>query len=359
MSVERRKDFIINVSYFVIVATIFYVVVKYLFGLVAPFAVGFLVAAVLQKTIRFLSRKLRLPKKLAAVLCILLFYAIIGLLLFLLGVAVFAWVKDIVVRLPAIYYNDIEPVIGQVFQYIEDLMARFDLTLVQFFEEFRVSFSQSIGKIVSDISAIAIATVTSTVSWVPKLFLGIVLSIISSVFFALDYGMILGFLSNLVPQRRRGLVEEVKTLIGEIGVKYIKAYALLMLITFTEMVIGLSILRIEGAFIIAAVTAVVDILPVLGTGLVVVPWALFHLIKGNLFLGLGLAILYIVITFVRQLLEPKVVGQQIGLHPIVILLCMYVGVQIFGIIGLFVLPFTILVIKYLYDNGKWGPSGRS
>lgn len=359
MSVERRKDFIINVVYFVTMATIFYMVVKYLFGLVAPFAVGFLVAAVLQKTIGFLSRKLRLPKKLAAVVCILLFYFLIGLLFFLLGVSGFAWIKDVVVRLPAIYYNDVEPVISQLFRNIEDLMVRFDLTLVEFFEEFHVSLSQSIGKIVSDISSVAITTVTSTVSWVPRLFLGIVLSIISSVFFALDFGMIWGFLSNLVPQKRRGTVREVQTLLGTIGAKYVKAYSFLMLITFTEMAIGLSILGIERALTIAAVTAVVDILPVLGTGLVVIPWAIFHLIKGNIFLGLGLAILYIVITFVRQLLEPKLVGQQIGLHPIVVLLCMYVGVQIFGIIGLFVLPFTILVIKYLYDHGKLGPSNRS
>jgi sporulation integral membrane protein YtvI len=204
------------------------------------------------------------------------------------------------------------------------------------------------------VSALAIAAITSTVSWVPKLFVGIVLSVISSAFFALDYGIVVEFLSNLVPEKRRGLADEVKTLLGEIGVKYIKAYALLMTITFVELAIGLSVLGIDGALTIAAMTAVVDILPVLGTGGIVVPWAVFHLIKGNLFLGLGLAILYLVITVVRQILEPKVVGQQIGLHPIVVLLCMYVGVQLFGIIGLFLLPFTILVVKYLYDNGVIG-----
>ena len=117
------------------------------------------------------------------------------------------------------------------------------------------------------------------------------------------------------------------------------------------MTIGLSI-GIDGATTIAAFTAVVDIFPVLGTGFVVIPWALFHLAKGNLYLGLGLCLLYGVITVVRQILEPKVVGQQIGLHPIVILICMYAGVKIFGVMGLFILPFTILVLKYLYDQGR-------
>lgn len=357
MSLEGRKNFIINASYFLLIVAIFYVVVNYLFGLVTPFIVGFFVAAILQKTIGFLSRKLRLPRKLAALVCVVLFYLIIGFLLFLLGLGIFAWIKDVVVRLPAIYSADIEPVIAQFFDNIEGLFARFDLTSVQILEDLYVSLSQSIGKIVSDISSMAINAVTSTVSWVPRLFISVVLSIISSVFFALDYEIMMDFLSNLLPKKSRGLIAELQTFVGDIGVKYVKAYAFLMFVTFTEMAIGLSILGIDGALAIAALTAAVDILPILGTGGIVVPWAIFHLIKGNLFLGLGLLLLYVIITVVRQTLEPKVVGQQIGLHPIVVLLCMYVGVQIFGIIGLFVLPFTILVVKYLYDNGKLGPRG--
>ena len=107
--------------------------------------------------------------------------------------------------------------IKETFTSIETLMARFDLSLVQLLEDFHVSVSQSLGKVVSDISSIAISGITSTVSWVPRLFFGIVLSIISSVFIALDYGTIMEFLSNLVPARRRELVEEVKVLLGHIG----------------------------------------------------------------------------------------------------------------------------------------------
>ncbi|HKM43166.1 MAG TPA: sporulation integral membrane protein YtvI [Limnochordia bacterium] len=356
MSVERRKEFVIHVLYFSLLVAIFYVVVKYLLGLVAPFIVGFLVAAVLQRSIGFLSIRLRFPKKLAAIVCVLLFYVVIGVLLFWLGVGVFAWLKDFVERLPTIYTTEIEPLIMQSFHSIEVLMARFDLSLVQIFEDFLVSLSQSLGKIVSDMSSLAIAGITATVSSVPRLFFGLVLSVISSVFFALDYGMILDFFSNWIPPKQKDTVEEIKVLVGEIGVKYIKAYALLMLITFIELAVGLSILRVRGAVAIAAFTAIVDILPVLGTGGVIVPWAVFHLIKGNLSLGIGLMIIYIIVTVVRQVLEPKVVGQQIGLHPIVVLACMYVGLRLFGVIGLFVLPFTILVLRYLSDHLRLRPN---
>ena len=350
MSIETRKEFIIQVSFFALLAVIYYLVVKYLLGLITPFVIGFLVAAMLHKVIVFLSCRLRFPKKLAAVICVFLFYVVIGVLRFWLGVGIITWVRDVVERLPIIYTTEIEPLIMQSFHSVEGIMARFDLSLVQLLEDFHVSLSQSLGKIVSEMSSVAISGITSTVSSVPKLFFIVVLAIISSVFFALDYGIILDYLANLVPAKRRGVVDEVKVLIGEIGVKYVKAYALLMLITFVELSVGLSILRVPGALIIAALIAMVDILPVLGTGGILIPWALFHLVKGNLSLGLGLLVLYVFVTVVRQILEPKVVGQQIGLHPIVILLCMYVGLRLFGFVGLFVLPFTILVLRYLYDQ---------
>lgn len=353
MAIEQRKRFIINTSYFLILLGFMYVVIKYLLGLVAPFIIGFFVAFVLQRFIQFLSEKIKLPRKLAAVFSVLLFYIVIGILLFWFGMSLYAGVKDLVERLPGIYTKDIEPVISQFFLYIESIMSRFDLTWVQLLEEFHVQVSQSIGKIVSDISAMAISTITSTVSWVPRMFLGVVLAIISSVFFALDFDLITNFFTNLLPDNKRGLVGELKDFATGIGGKYIKAYSLLLLITFTEVAIGLSILRVDGALTIAALTAVVDILPVLGTGLVLIPWALFHLINGNISLGLGLFFLYLVITVIRNVLEPKLVGQQIGLHPIVMLLCMYVGVRLFGVIGLFVLPITILVIKYLYEHGQF------
>src|SRR5690554_1035232 len=148
MSIEKRKQFIINVSYFVLIIGIVYITIKYLLGLVAPFVVGFLVAVMLQKSINFLAAKLRLPKKLAAVLLVLVFYLVLGVLLFWLGMSVFAGVKDWVEKLPGMYSREIEPVIMDIFQAIERLMVRFDLTLAQFLEDFHVTLSQSIGKIV-------------------------------------------------------------------------------------------------------------------------------------------------------------------------------------------------------------------
>ena len=190
--------------------------------------------------------------------------------------SVFAGVKDWVEKLPGMYSREIEPVIMDIFQAIERLMVRFDLTLAQFLEDFHVTLSQSIGKIVSDISSLAIATVTSAVSLVPRMFLGVILAVISSAFFALDFEVVINFFRDLLPQRWRGLTGELRTFSSNILGKYLKAYALIMLITFTEVAIGLSILGVNSAIPVAAFTAVVDILPVLGTGAILIPWGLFQ-----------------------------------------------------------------------------------
>ena len=107
----------------------------------------------------------------------------------------------------------------------------------------------------------------------------------------------------------------------------------------------------DYALLIALLTAIVDILPVLGTGTVRIPWAAAMLILGNFPLGIGLLILYAIITVVRQMLEPRVVGKQIGLYPLVTLVCMFVGTYLFGFVGLFGLPIIATVLVQLNQSG--------
>ena len=113
--------------------------------------------------------------------------------------------------------------------------------------------------------------------------------------------------------------------------KFIKAYSAIISITFLELSIGFWILGIPNPFLFGAMIAFIDILPILGTGAVLLPWSVIALVLGNTKIGIGMFILYIIITAVRQTIEPKIVGQQIGLHPIITLILMYVGAQLMGV----------------------------
>ena len=166
-----------------------------------------------------------------------------------------------------------------------------------------------------------------------------------------DYYKITSFIVGLIPQRGKDMLFKVKEHGIDVLLKFGKAYAILLFITFVELSIGLSLLQIEYSVLIAAGTALVDILPVLGTGTILIPWGVVNLLLGNFPLGIGLLVLYAIITVVRQTLEPRVVGKQIGLYPLVTLMCMFVGSYLFGIVGLFGLPIAVTIVVQLHRSG--------
>lgn len=352
MTINQRRNFIINIIYFALIAGIVYIFIKHVLILVMPFIIGFAVALVLKPVINFASDKFHLPHKAAAVLLVLLSYAGISSLVAWAGMRFVALVKNSIVMLPEIYAFQIEPAIRNIFENVERASEKLDPTMVQMVQDIAASVSQSTGSVVSKISSTVIESISSSVSFLPGLFLGVIFAVISSLFFAMDYNKITAYIPSRLPSKNSGLFTEIKTMATGIGLKYVKAYAILMAVTFGELALGLLLLRVDRAIEVAALIAVIDFLPVLGTGGIVIPWILIELVQGNLPFALGLMALYLIITVVRNILEPKLVGEQIGLHPLIMLISMYVGVKIFGFVGLVALPVTIIVIKYLYDNDK-------
>lgn len=349
---EERRSFIINVLYFALAAALLYFGVKYALGWILPFLIGFVVALLLRPIICLISAKCRIPNKLVAIVFILLFYAVFGVLITLVGIKLILILRDFIADLPGIYTAYIEPLIKDTFDNLQGMAARLDPAMVHYIENMTASVSQSAGSLISSASSTAIKALTTTATSVPGFLLAALLTIISSVFFSMDFKKITDFATNMLPEKIRSVVMQLKTLGGEIVLKYIKSYAILMSVTFVELSVGFLILGVNNAFALAALIALVDLLPILGTGGIVIPWALIELLKGNLGFATGLAIVYVVILIVRNILEPKIVGDQIGVHPLAMLISMYVGLQVFGFIGIFVLPILLVTIKGYYDSRK-------
>jgi len=129
------------------------------------------------------------------------------------------------------------------------------------------------------------------------------------------------------------------------------AYFLIMCITCCELLIFLSIFGVRNALAISVIIAVFDILPAVGTGAIVIPWGIINLINGNIKLGIELLCMYVIVTVVRNVIEPKLVGKTIGVHPVLMLMSIYCGASIFGALGIIIMPFTFMVVKNLNDEG--------
>ena len=265
----------------------------------------------------------------------------------------------------------IEPLPDSIESSVADSVNNLSYKLLEAYNQQDLSIITS-DKIESEMNISAIVTplsgVISTASKIPGILIAIIVFFIATFFITVDYDRIVLFLKRQLPEGRRDALSKTKALALSTLGKMAKAYFLIICITFTEILIGLSALDLFGVFsgrykvVISMCIAIVDIFPILGSGTILIPWGIISLLTGNYGLGIGLLVMYIIITVLRQYIEPKLVAGQLGLPPAATLIAMYLGLKIFGVLGIFLLPLTLTILKVLNDDGVihlWKPSDKN
>lgn len=351
MNIETQKRFLIRIGFWAVVILLVILCLKYVLPFLLPFVVAFLIAALLNRPIMFLAEKLNGKRVVPAILMTLLFYVAAAALFSLLGLRVFMFVWETVRALPQLYRNTLEPALETMFSSLEVYLDELDPAVVTALMDNMNSALGSLGSFVTNASVRIISYISGVAAAVPGSFLNVIITIIVTFFLAIDYPKVTGFILRQLPEKADFYIGEVRDYVGGTLLKCLASYALILCITFLEISVGLTVLRVPNAILIALCIAVFDILPVLGTGGIMIPWGIISLIMGKWVLGLGLLVLYLIITVIRNIIEPKIVGHQVGLHPVVTLLSMLAGLQLFGIIGLFGFPITLSLLKNLNDRG--------
>lgn len=346
MDIQKQKVFIIKFTYYLIIGAIIFLVIKYGIPLLMPFVIGFLISLVLKPSINFIINVMKIKRNTASVVILLIFYGVFFLIISLFGAKIFIFIKENFNDLPKIYSNTIEPTLNKVLLWLQGTLPQMDVSLASGFE----SINDSILSFVKSMSSTVVGGIVGIAGGVPSFLIRFIFTIVSSFFFTIDYQKITEFILRQLPEKNQNLLLSLKRNGIDTILKFIRAYAILMTITFVELSIGLSVLQIPNSILFASLIAIIDILPILGTGSVLIPWTVIAIITGNGGLAIGLLILYLFIILVRQMLEPKIVGHHIGLHPLVTLMCMYIGTQLFGFIGLFLLPILVTMLKNMNDE---------
>ena len=351
MELEQRKRFLINCLYLALLIFFAFAGARYLLPLLAPFVIAFLLSAVLQRPIRRLSGLTGISRGICAILVVLLFYSTIGLLFTLLCLKLISTLQGMMTLLPSFYNESILPTLFSLMDWLNQLFSRMDPSVVQTLNDLLYQAIESLGSSVSTLSVVALSSLSGWASSLPGFFIKLLLMVISTFFVAKDYDMLAGFVLRQFTGRGRELLLHIRQyLVGTLWI-CIRSYLIIMSITFVELSFSLSLLRIDHAILIALCIAIFDILPVLGTGGIMVPWALLTAIHGNYRLAIGLGVVYVVVTIIRNIIEPKIVGSQLGLHPVVILAAMFVGTRWFGFLGLFGLPIALSLLRNLNESG--------
>lgn len=325
--------------------------VRYLLGLIWPFFLAFIFAWILTPLVRVLTVKCHIKYGISALICLLLFFGLAGGLLLAVVVNIVSWVQELVAWLPPFYSDTVEPFLRDATVWVEDFVGKLDPDATAVVTNTLSNVISSVGSFVSDFSMKAVGAVTGWVTKLPGRMLSTLICIISTVFMTFDFHRLTAFLLRQMSERTRLVVVKAKESFITVLKRYGKSYGIIMAITFVELTAGLLVLRQDKAVLLALVIAFFDIFPIIGAGFFLVPWGIVTLVSGDLAKGFGLLALYIIITIIRQFLEPRIVGHQVGLHPLVTLMAMLVGTKLFGGIGLLGLPIACAIIKSLDDTG--------
>ena len=361
-----RKRFIINFCYFGIIIALFYFLVNYALGYLFPFLFAGALSIVLQPPVRAISKKLKLKAHgLVSMILVLLIVTIVVSAIVALGSALGREVKDLVTHVLA-EFKSVDDFFAVARDFVNDIVLKLPkgigATATDYVNNFFDKFTRGESVASFDMSTFSapLSGAWNVVKGIPSAIISVVVTIISCVFMTSEYDIIRDMILKLCSKERgQKLVETKRTITRGIG-KLVKAYITIMLITFTEVFLGLNLMRLIGVYdggyvaIIAFITCIVDIVPVLGTGSVMIPWAIYSIITGNTGLGVGLIILYAVITVLRQAIEPKLVANQVGLPSIVTIMAMFLGGRVFGAFGIVLLPLTVIVVKMMLDEGIIG-----
>ena len=352
MDIKRKQKFLIEAAYITVILALIYVTFKYFIPLIFPFVLGFIIAFIFKPVIRTLTKKLKLPNNIAALIVIGLFYLILLMITIFSGIEIFLYLEDFFREIPQLYNNVLVPWLSNALMNLENLASQIDPVLVEQIRIYSQQILESLGNLITSISVESVTYITNFATKVPLFLVGFLLTVISSFFIAMDYQMIINFLLDQISPSKRSLLIDAQLFLVSTLHKYAKSYLMIMSITFVELTIGFSILGIESAIVVAFLIAIFDILPVAGTGGVMIPWTIFTFLEGNTRLGFGLLIVYLVVTVIRNIIEPKIIGDQVGLHPLLTLFAMYIGLQLFGVAGLFGFPITLAILNGMHRNKK-------
>ncbi|SMC46302.1 sporulation integral membrane protein YtvI [Papillibacter cinnamivorans] len=351
MTTDRKKKFIIDALFVAIILVIFYVTMEYLLSWLAPFIVGLILAVMLQKPINWICGRTSARRGIVAPLVTLVAVVVIVLALGFLTYSAINETISFVRTLPGWFQNTAPSVAGALKAQMEGILNNMPVEWESQISQITNDLLSSIQNALTDLSANAVGFVANGATKLPGLLLSFIIFIVATFFISVEFDSIKRFFKRQIPEKYRSVASRIWYSSGLTLVKMLQGYALIMLITYGELAIGLTLLGVDYSVIIAAVVAVVDILPVVGTGTILIPWAIIYLIIGQFSHGIAILLLYVTITVVRNIIEPRIIGARIGLHPLVTLICMYLGLHLFGFPGMILLPLIVILLKNMQDEG--------
>ncbi len=319
-----------------------YIFFKYLMRMFLPFLIAFVIAYVLQVPIRVLHERTGIKRGILSAVFVLGVVTFCGVIVFLLGNRLISEIERFVI---AVSENS-DKYVADFFAFVDSVAIK-----IPFIDHIGGDITGAVSDAVKNMIRSATSEIPGVLAYIigmlPEILLFVVILIMASYYFCADFDSGIEALKSVMSPNVRTAVGRFKRRLKNTGLSYLKACAVLMLITYVELLVGFLMLGVQYAFTLALIVAAVDMLPILGVGTVLLPWSLWCWISGDTYTALGILIIFATVTVVRRFIEPRVIGSGIGLSPIMTLVSMYIGFRLFGFTGLFFSPLAAIIILHL------------
>ena len=317
-----------------------------------PFLIAFVISLIIEPTVRYLMRKMNLTRKTSAIIIFIIFFSIL--------IGMIAWGIVSLISESTNLLQALNIYIDKAYTQVQEIIGKLEINKISFSNNVLNIMDNASREILLKISTWLTSFLTNlinVITSIPTISIYTIITILALYFICTDKIYILDFMEQHFPKK---WVKKILTHIKEISRSlggYLKAEAILILVSFFISVIGLYLFKFIGMniqypLLIALGIGFVDALPILGSGSVMVPWAVISSLNGDIRLGIAIIILWIIMSLIRQLLEPRIVSGKIGIHPIFTLIAMYTGFKIIGVMGMLLGPIVLIVFKSIIKLEK-------
>lgn len=317
-----------------------------MFTVGAPFLLAIVIAISLEPLNRLLIRRLGFGRIVAATVTSTLFLLLLLLLAYLIGLQVFNQLVEYWSRAPQ-YFEGANEFLQHTIIQAQDALNGISPGLADSLTQFMSNISSYVQSIVNSVSSAFL----SFAKTLPNLFVASIVFFVAVYLFGFSLDTMREKVLSLFDESSQSQVNEVLQSLKKSIFGFLRAQLILSLFTYVITLLGLLVLGVNYPLAIALLVTIVDLLPILGVGSVLVPWAIYQLVVGDLFTGIGLIVLFILITVIRRVLEPKVIGDAVGIGALPALISMYVGFKLVGVIGFFIGPLVIIIYAAMRKAG--------
>lgn len=338
---------------FSLIATILFIYVGFrLLGFFMPFVIGWFISYIASPIVNWLEKRVKIVKKLGSALIIIAVLGAVGILVYFIGSKLWREIASLIQNMPKMY-QDLESGFGEIGSSLNGVFKVLPAGLQDAWHTMTSNLDKTMGDWMGRISEPTVAAAGNVAKRIPSVLIATIVTFISAYFFIAERDEVIEWAKKVSPEpvvRRMSMViDNLKFAVGG----YFKAQFKIMGVVCLILVIGFVILKVHFYFLLALLIAFLDFLPFFGTGTALIPWALYKLLVKDYRMVVGLIILYGVTQLVRQLIQPKLVGDSMGMRPLPTLLFLYIGYKAGGIFGMiFAVPIGMIVIN-LYKAGAF------